>query len=235
MEVGLMVVNNVLFLLLWWIFFCQFKDVDCWKFRDMMLLLIVGHGGYGLMEICFGGVKRLANTILRGDLDLFMSQPKNLLLHVTGSRSYSKGWGHLMTAMLLAVFGRLTDGWVLSLLGIGLLSSCLIFTSMSVLAHSLVFWFGPIAEVSKKYCEALYLFSLYPSNIYSGLLQVVLFTLIPAGMITYLPVELVRNFSLGTLCGLLGGALFFTCFSFFIFFRGLKRYESGNCFGGRGL
>ena len=71
----------------------------------MMILMAVGTGGYGLMQICFGGVRNLSKIIISGDLDPFMTQPKNLLLHIAGSKSFSKGWGHLMTAVILIVFG----------------------------------------------------------------------------------------------------------------------------------
>ena len=86
---------------------------------------------------------------------------------------------------------------------------------------------------SKKYCDALFLFALYPTNIYSGVLQVVMFTLIPAGVISYLPVELARQFSWLQLFLLVGSSLGFLALAFFVFYSGLKKYESGNRFGTR--
>jgi ABC-2 type transport system permease protein len=228
MECVLMILNNLVFVALWWIFFQQFQEIAGWTMHDMIVLNIVGLGGYGLMRICFGGSVQLSKTILEGGLDLFMTQPKNLLLHLLGSKSFPKGWGHLMTAAILILLGKVYRE--LPLLIIGMIVGALVFTSIGVIAHSLVVWLGRIEGVSKKYCESLYLFAFYPTNIYGGLLQVVMFTLIPAGVITYLPVELVRAFSWQKLVILLSATTSFVLLAFGIFYLGLRRYESGNHF-----
>jgi ABC-2 type transport system permease protein len=195
--------------------------------------MAVGTGSYGLMGVCFGGIKNLSLIIINEDLDSFMTQPKNLLLHIAGSRSFAKGWGHLMTAIFLVAVGGFLSPRFIHLIFLSILSGCLVFTSINIIAHSLSFWMGSIESVSKKYCDALFLFSLYPTNIYSGILQLVMFTLIPAGVISYLPVELVRNFSWTQLVILILSALSFFTLAFLIFYSGLKRYESGNKFGAR--
>ena len=69
---------------------------------------------------------------------------------------------------------------------------------------------GSVEGLAKKYCDALFLFAVYPTNIYSGVLQVVMFTLIPAGVISYLPVELARQFSWLQLFLLVGSSLVFS-------------------------
>lgn len=232
-ESSLMILNNFLFLLLWWIFFKEFKDIGGWTMCDMIALNAIGMGAYGLMQICFGGVKQLSRIILNGDLDPFMTQPKNLLIHLICSRSASKGWGHLMTTAILLIIGNLLTFPTLPLVILSIISGCLVFTSITIIAHSLVFWLGPVENVSKKYCDALFLFALYPTNIYSGVLQLVMFTLIPAGIIGYIPVELLRNFSWTNLAILICSSMGFFILAFVLFYRGLKRYESGNQFGMR--
>ncbi|MBS0586272.1 MAG: ABC-2 family transporter protein [Verrucomicrobia bacterium] len=233
LEATLLVFNNFVFLVMWWIFFRQFQEISGWTMRDMIALNAMGMGGYGLMQVCFGGVRELSRSIVRGDLDLFMMQPKNLLLHLTGSKSLSKGWGHLLTALILIVLGGFITPYSLLLILIGIFSSCLVFASVAIIAYSAAFWFGSIEAVSRNYCNSVYLFALYPSNIYSGALQIVLFTLLPAGVIGYMPVELLRGFSWMKLITLLGSACSFFALAFLVFYRGLKRYESGNQFGVR--
>ena len=232
-ESALMIANNLIFLSIWWIFFRQFNHVAGWDFTDMIILMAVVTGGFGLMQICFGGVRELSKMIPSGDLDPFMTQPKNLLLHVAGSKSFSKGWGNLLSTITLIILAGISSPLILFLILIGILCSCLVFTSFNVIAHSLPFWMGSVEGLSKKYCDALFLFALYPTNIYSGVLQIVMFTLIPAGVISYLPVELARQFSWLQLLLLLGSSLFFLALAIFVFYSGLKRYESGNKFGTR--
>jgi ABC-2 type transport system permease protein len=233
LESALMVGNNLVFFSIWWIFFHKFDDIGGWQMRDMITLMAVGIGSYGLMQISFGGVKSLARIIISGNLDPFMTQPKNILLHLASSRSLSKGWGQLMTMVILIFLGGLTAPITLLLILLSILCGCLVFTAMGIIAHSLVFWLGSVERISKQYFDSLYLFAVYPTNIYSGFLKLVMFTLIPAGVIGYLPVELLRSFSWEHLLLLVGSSLAFFACAFFIFYLGLKRYESGNQFGMR--
>lgn len=231
LESFLMFTNNMVFLLMWWIFFKQFKEIGGWTLKDMIALNAIGMGAYGLMQICFGGVKQISKVILNGDLDTFMTQPKNILLHVMGSRSNSKGWGHLLTTLTLILMGNLTSFSEITIIGLGIISGCLVFTAVAIIAHSIVFWLGSVEGLSRKYCDSLFLFALYPTNIYSGVLQIVMFTLIPAGIIGYLPVELIRHFSWFDCAILIISSMAFFALAFFIFHLGMKRYTSGNQFG----
>jgi ABC-2 type transport system permease protein len=232
LESALMVGNNLIFFSMWWIFFRQFKDISGWQINDMAASMAMLSGAYGLSNVCFGGVKNLGLIILNGDLDPFMTQPKNILLHVAGSKSRSKGWGHLMTTCVLLILGGF-KATSLPLIFALIVSGALIFTSLGLIIHSLTFWLGSIESVSQKILDSLFVFALYPTNIYSGLLQLVMFTLIPAGLIGYLPVELLRNFSWGLFAILLSCCLGFLCAACLIFHLGLKKYESGNKFGMR--
>lgn len=231
MESGLMIANNMIFFSVWWIFFNQFRQVGGWQIKDMTALLAVGSGAYGLLQICFGGTRQLAKVIISGDLDSYLTKPKNVLLHIAGSFSARKGWGHLMTAFLLIFLGGLTESYTLCLLLVSFITGCMVYTSFRVIVHSLTFWLGPIESLSEKYADSLFLFALYPTNIYSGLMQFLMFTLLPAGIITFLPVELIRDFSLQKLFVLILSASLFPLLAFFVFYRGLRRYESGNRFG----
>lgn len=232
-ESGLMVANNLIFLSIWWIFFQQFKEIAGWKIQDMVALMAIGTGSYGFMQICFGGVKNLSRIILNGDLDPYMTKPKNLLLHILGSKSFVKGWGHLFTAIIFIILGKIYTLQTVILVFVGMLCGCFVFTAINIIAHSLPFWMGSVESLSKKYCDALFLFALYPTNIYSGLLQLVMFTLIPAGVITYLPVELIRRFTWSEFFILVLSSVAFFGLAFLVFYSGLKKYESGNQIGTR--
>lgn len=230
-EAGLMIANNLVFFAVWWIFFRQFNTIAGWTLQDMITLTAVGIGAYGLSLVFFGGTKSLAEIIVSGDLDLFMTQPKNLLLHIVGSRSRAKGWGHLVTAAIMIYLGGLTEPFTLLLIVVSQISGCIVFVSIAIIAHSLPFWLGAVEGLSKKYCDALFLFALYPTNIYSDALQLAMFTVIPAGVITFIPVELIRNFSWHYLAWLFASSLSIAAVAVTVFYAGLRRYESGNQFG----
>jgi ABC-type uncharacterized transport system permease subunit len=62
-------------------------------------------------------------------------------------------------------------------------------------------------------------------------LKTVLFTLLPAGLVVYLPVELLRNFSVQTALLAVGGVGLHVLLSTTVFARGLTKYESGSRMG----
>lgn len=228
-----MICNNLIFVIIWWVFFRAFKTVGGWHFDDMVALMAISGGSYGFSKIFCGGTKEIAQAIIKGHLDPFMTQPKNLLLHLVGAKSYSKGWGHVMASFLLIFLGGKTTLYHIPLLLLFMVNGCLIFASAAVIAHSLAFWLGSIETVSKKYCDSLFIFTHYPVNIYSGLFQIIMFTIFPAGIIGYIPVTLLQQFSWMHLGLLFCSSLAFVSLAFFVFYRGLKKYESGNQFSFR--
>lgn len=226
-ETAFMIGNNGIFLVIWWLFFREFRDVGGWNFIDMVVLNIVVSGSYGISRVCFGGVKALSKSILNSGLDVFMTQPANVLLHVVGSKSQSKGWGQLLTSLILFLLNFKLLFWKSILLLFFIIGGAIVFTAFGVIVHSLPFWLGSIEDVSKKYADSLVLFVQYPVSIYSGGMQLVMYTLFPAAIIGYLPVEVIRSFSWINFLSFSGSVIIFTTVAFAVFYRGLNRYESG--------
>jgi len=71
-------------------------------------------------------------------------------------------------------------------------------------------------------------FSLYPVEIFPDMVQVLLYTLIPAAFVGSIPATLVSNFRWERLATLVAVAAGFTLASRLVLRRGLRRYESGN-------
>lgn len=223
--------NNLIFFSVWWLFFHRFEQVRGWRLDDMAALYGVVAGGFGMTVILFGGLRDLARTIFEGDLDALLTQPKNPLLQALGSRTVASGWGDLATgALFLGLSGKLTAATVpLALLAVA--ASAAVFTATGVLLHSLAFWLGRIDSLARQLWEFTLTFSLYPRTLFAGALKLLLFTLIPAGFIGYLPVELLQEFRWTGLAAVLGGAALYVGLALAVFERGLRRYESGSRFG----
>lgn len=103
-----------------------------------------------------------------------------------------------------------------------------VYLAFFVLAGSLAFYVGSSEGISSGIGNALIHFSTYPTRIFDGWTRVVLFTLIPAGFIAEVPVEMVRRFQWGDLGLLLLGTAAFSSLAWLVFHRGLRKYESGN-------
>jgi ABC-2 type transport system permease protein len=97
-----------------------------------------------------------------------------------------------------------------------------------VIAGSLAFWIGSAEAAAFQAQQAAITFSLYPGAMFHGWIRLLLFTLIPAGFISHIPVELLRSFDPLLLVGLLAFTLFSATLAVAVFRLGLRRYESGN-------
>jgi ABC-2 type transport system permease protein len=228
MQVVLMLVNDLVFFCVWWIFFARIPQVRGWTLMDMY----AGYGfvafAFGLFAVLAGGTRDLAARIVQGDLDALLTQPRALLPRVALARSNASAWGDLaFGGLLLALSGH---AGLERLAAVALLAVCsaLVLAGSAVLVNSLAFWLGEMDGLPRQLVEFVLVFSLYPSPLFTGALRVVLFTLVPAGFVGFLPSEFLHAPSLGALLGTVGGALLWILLAVLVFHRGLRRYESGN-------
>jgi ABC-2 type transport system permease protein len=68
-------------------------------------------------------------------------------------------------------------------------------------------------------------------TIFTGVVRLLLFTIIPAGFISFVPLQLLKQFSLPLLGGMVGFTALMGALAVGIFSLGLRRYESGNLLG----
>ena len=78
------------------------------------------------------------------------------------------------------------------------------------------------------------LFGTYPSVIFTGVVKVVLYTIIPVGFAIFVPAEnIFFSFNFYWVLGFVGVAVFWAIMAFASFNHGLKKYNSGSLMGGR--
>jgi ABC-2 type transport system permease protein len=223
-----MMLNDVVFFIFWVLYFARFPNVAGWGAGDVALLWAVAATSIGLSAALFGNCTRLATLVVQGQLDYYLSLPKDTLLHLLISRSGLAGWGDVFFGLLAyALFGR-HDPLSLVLYAVLVASSTLIYVSFNVLAGCLGFWIGNAEAAAFQAQQATLNFSLYPGAMYHGWIRVLLFTVLPAGFISHLPVEIMRSFDPWLMAGVLGFAAFSVAAASVVFRIGLRRYESGN-------
>lgn len=228
LQAGFMALNNLLFFGLWWILYQRFGQIRGYRLPDMLTLYGVACCGFGLAVVVCGGLRDIAAKIADGDLDVLLTQPKSVLLRVLVSRSDASGWGDLLSGVSLFALAGPFEVWRCAALLLATLCSASAYVAAAVTFHSAAFWFGRVEQAARTAFEFSMMFSLYPPGLFGPMLRVVLFTLIPAGFIAYLPCDLVREPSgVHAALAILGAA---ACVSLacFVFARGLRRYESGN-------
>lgn len=223
-----MMINDSLWVSFWMLYFQRFPVLNGWGREDLFVLWAIITFSFGIAFGLFAQALRLSELIVQGQLDYYLALPKNVLLHILVGQIRPANLGDLFFGpSLLFLFVDMTpEKWLWFLVG-GLLGG-LVYLAFFVLAGSLAFYIGSSEGISSGIGNALIHFSTYPTRIFDGWTRVVLFTVIPAGFIAEVPVDLVRRFQWGDLALLLVGSAAFSSAAWFVFHKGLKRYESGN-------
>jgi len=233
LSAGTMIINNTVWLFFWWIYFNRFQIVNGWEMRDVMMMWAVSAGSFGMTAVFFGNATRLSGLIAGGQLDGYLSQPKPVLLHILVSRMSVSAIGDLMFGLMVyVVFGEMSFLGLLLFLA-ALLIGMSIFLAMAVLLGTLAFYYGNTEGLSRQLFNALISFTTYPTDIFRGLGKVLLFTVIPAGFISYMPIKLLRSLDVGFAVSAGGVGVGLLVLAVWCFYRGLARYTSGNMTGMR--
>ncbi|MCL6457878.1 MAG: ABC-2 family transporter protein [Gorillibacterium sp.] len=231
LSAGTMLINNTVWLFFWWIYFNRFQIVNGWEMSDVMMMWAVSAGGFGLMAVFFGNATRLSGMISTGELDVYLSQPKPVLLHILVSRMSISAVGDLLFALIVfVIFGEANLGG-LAKFTLALLIGMAVFLGMAILLGTLAFYFGNTEGLSGQLFNSLVSFTIYPTDIFRGVGRILLFTVIPAGFISYLPIKLLKSVDLTFVLSATGFSVGLLVFSVWCFYRGVRRYTSGNMTG----
>jgi ABC-2 type transport system permease protein len=234
LQAGFMVANNLIFWTVWVLFFNKFDALNGWRLPEMTALYGLVAAAFGLTQIFAGGLRNMAQVIADGDFDGFLTQPKSVLLHLAGSRSFPAGWGDIVSGIGLLAASGLVSLASTPLAVLLVVASAGFFVAFGIILHALAFWLGAVNSLARQCYEFLIMFSVYPQHIYTGALRVMLYTVLPAALIGYLPVEVLRSFSWGQLGIVVTSSVAYLGLATVVFRRGLRRYESGNRFTLRG-
>ena len=226
-NVLFMILNNASFLVQWIIFFSLKKDIGGYNMKQVILLWGLTSGVYGFSRFFFKKAFNLSDTINNGKLDSYLVQPKNVLLSVITTDVESSALGDMLYAyIMLFIYGFTISKFLLFTFFI--ICGGIIVTSISVTLSSLSFWFQKSDIVADTGNSLVLNFSTYPDGIFKGLVKVLLYTLIPVGVVIYIPIKIILNFDLYLFLLLLLITVLFITIAFVVFFKGLRRYSSSN-------
>ena len=227
-----MILNNACFIIQWVIIYSLKNNVGGYSFKQILLLWGIAAGTFGVAHFFFKEAFDLSDTINTGKLDAYLIQPKNVLISsITSSVEVScigdmiYGWimlflyGFSIKNALLFLFFSITGG--------------LIIASLAVIFGSLSFWFGRVEIVANTINNLMTTFATYPEGIFKGFVKVLFYTLLPIGFVNYIPINLLKEFSLLQFGIVVFITILFIALAFFLFYKGLKRYSSSNLMNAR--
>jgi ABC-2 type transport system permease protein len=231
MQVLFMMLNNLVFFVFWWALMDRVDTIRGWSLADIKVLFGLVAAGFGLAVTFAGGVRHLGRFIDDGELDTLLTQPRPVLPYALGLRMQASGFGDFASGLMFIAWSGQVSWREWPAVVVAVLASAIIFVACGVVFFSLAFWLGPIETVARQLWELLVTFSLYPEPLFGGALRFVLFTVLPAGFVGYVPAHLVAEPTLARAAGLVVIAGMYAVIAQFVFERGLRRYSSGSRFG----
>lgn len=227
MNVGFMVLNNATFIIQWLLIFHLIKDIGGYMMEDIMLLWGLSAGSYGLSHIFFQQAYSLPWLVMNGKLDSYLVQPKNVLLGIISSGTNASAIGDLIYGYLVLILFKFSIRNLLLFTLFSILGA-LIMTAFAVIAGSLSFWLVKSDMLQENLLGILILVSTYPDTIFKEVVRLLLYLVVPAGFMIYLPMRIILHYNPIYLLAVVGFTAFILLFAFFIFYQGLKRYTSSN-------
>ncbi len=227
-EAAGMFLNNVIWLVFWVYFFKAFPTVPTWTSSDVITLWAISAAGWGIAFVIFGNCRFLANIISTGQLDAWMLYPRHLLSHLILGKMKPSAFGDMVFGFAMYLFFVRPDFPHLALFCILTVSVAILFTGFSIVAGSLSFFLGNAESLALHLEFAMICFCTYPAPIFEGRIRWLLYTVLPALFVSYYPIEALRNLSIEQALYAFAGSLAFASIAVYVFYFGLKRYESGN-------
>ena len=233
MQIIMMILNDLFFIIQWYVIFQLVDDIGGYGFNETMLLWAIAAGGYGFSHTFFAGAWNLKDIVYEGKLDVFLTQPKSVIINVCCSSTDVSGIGDMIYAfVVLAIIGA---PWYWYLIMVpAMICSGLIFLYVYLAYVSLCFYVKRGDAVAQSVQSTLNKAGNYPPAIYNTVVKGILYTFIPAFFYTFIPAQyffLTPN--VWWILGMIAVTIFWVVLAFVLFKLGLKRYNSGNLMGGR--
>ena len=227
-----MILNNASFLIQWAVLYSLKDNVGGYTFKQVMLLWAMAASTFGIAHFFFKKAFELSDMINTGKLDSFLVQPKNVLLSAITTDVDTSALGDILYGFLILFICGTTP---LNILLFIIFSICggFILVSLSVILSSLSFWFSKTDVLSDTVNRLMTNFATYPDGIFKGVVKVMLYTIIPVGITTYIPVRLLTEFNFNLFILIILVTIILVALAFIIFNKGLKRYSSSNLMSAR--
>ena len=227
LQLGGMGLNNGFVLLMWFLFFAGFRSVGGWRLADVALMVGILAFTVGTAGVFAGGYRDMAAAILRDEVDALLTQPRAVLPRLLAQESIASAWGDVIVgAVLLAHFAALQ--WHdLPALVFALFGSLAVFLATGVLVASLAFWLRGARSFARDVVDLVILLSSYPGSIYSGTMQIIVYTFVPAGFVVLVPVAFLREPGVAGAMMLAGAAVAYAGLAVAAFMFGVRRYRRG--------
>ena len=232
MQSGFMILNDIFFLYIWYLFFQRFHTIGGLTFEQYIPLFAFFGILYALAHIFAEWYEHINRKIRDGALDSELLLPGALLPRLLLSSVSASAIGDLIfsiAVLFILTPNIVTPFFLFKFLVMGIFGA-ITFLSATIVYHSLAFFMRSSERIADNSGDVILGPSFYPQSIFEGsVLKIIYLTVFPTFFITYYPYNFLMNsMDMNSLLLTIIGSIFFAAFASFVFYRGLRRYESGN-------
>ncbi len=212
--------------------FTKFDHIKGFSLYEVLFCFSIIQFGFSFNEVFARGVDRFDNLIIQGGFDRLLLRPQNIILQVLCSDSDFVKTCRLIQAVIVMIISlvHLSISWnfmrVLTIF-LMLVSSCVIFFGIFLVAASYCFYTVQGLEVRNVFTDGGKHMAQYPIGVFSKGFVLFFTFIIPYAFVNYYPLLYVIGRTNNTLYGfspLLVFLYLIPCI--LIFYSGMKRYAS---------
>ena len=222
-----MILNNAFFIIQWLILYSLRENVGGYTFNQVLILWGIASGTFGFAHFFFKKAYFLSDTITNGKLDAYLVQPKNVLISCITSDVSPSALGDLIYGYIVLFLSGITISKFV-LYTFFVISGGIIMVDIAIILGSLSFYISKSDMIAETGNNFMIYFATYPDGIFKGFVKMILFTVIPIGITTYIPVWILTKFNIFYFIGIIIFTICITILAFVVFYKGLKRYSSSN-------
>ena len=232
MQLVLMAVNNLIFFVVWALYFDRFPNLRGWGQADVAMLYGVAAFGFGVSVALAGGVRDLARTIVDGGLDVHLGRPRHPLPSLLMSRSIPAGFGDAASALVLWLWiGDRSLSDLPILVGLSIAGGVVMLASIAI-AQCAVFWWPGALKLADQFWEVTVMISVSPQHVFGSGVRLVLFTLLPVAFMSQVPVEAVREADPWKALSVVAAAIVYAIPPLLIYYGVRRKMHGGLTMGG---
>ncbi|TFG83092.1 MAG: hypothetical protein E4H20_06285 [Spirochaetales bacterium] len=223
-----MMLNNAAFAAFWAVLIARAGAVGGYGFDDVMFVWGLVSTSFGLAHIVAGNVRMLGRIVMEGGLDVYLLQPKDVMVNLLASRTVVSAWGDFAYGFIVLALLPGTNAASVALFCAMAVPGAVVFAATFAAAESLAFFMGNSQAIASALSEFMLSFSLYPEGVFGRSYRWVLYSLVPSAFVAFVPLRIFRSMDWKLLPLLWLVAAAYAFLSYWLFCLGLRSYESGN-------
>ena len=212
--------------------FTKFNNIKGFSMYEVLLCFSIVQFGFAFCEVFARGVDKFDRLIINGSFDRLLLRPKNLIIQVLCSDSDMVKISRLIQALIVLIIAliNLKIDWniyrVITVI-LMLISSCVLFFSIFLLAASYCFYTVQGLEVRNVFTDGGKQMAQYPIGVFKKGFVFFFTYIIPFGFVNYYPLLYFIGRNNQTIYAFSPLVVFiFLIPSILMFYHGVKRYGS---------